>query len=73
MCKDYQDIFHLEGEPLTSIATVAHEINTRADTAPVNERPYRLPEKHKTEINRQTQEILRDKIIRTSVSQLRYY
>jgi len=23
-------VFHLEGEPLTSTATVAHEINTRA-------------------------------------------
>jgi len=48
---------------------VAHEINTRADTAPVNVRPYRLPERHKTEVNRQTQEMLKNKIIRTSVSQ----
>jgi len=69
ICEDYQDIFHLEGEPLTNTATVAHEINTRADTAPVNVRPYRLPEKHKTEVNRQTQEMLKNKIIRTSVSQ----
>jgi len=69
ICEDYQDTFHLEGEPLTSTATVAHEINTRADTAPVNVRPYRLPERHKTEVNRQTQEMLRNKIIRTSVSQ----
>jgi len=45
---------------------VAHEINTRANTVPVNVRLYRLPEKHKTEVN---QEMLRDKIIRTSVSQ----
>jgi len=30
--EDYQDIFHLEGEPLTSTATMTHEINTRADT-----------------------------------------
>jgi len=45
---------------------VAHEINTRVDTAPVNMRPYRLPERHKTEVNRQTQEMLRNKIIRTS-------
>jgi len=69
ICEDYQDIFHLEGESLTSTATVAHEINTRADTAPVNVRPYRLPERHKTEVNRQTQEMIRNKIIRTSISQ----
>jgi len=30
---------------------------------------YSLPEKHKTEVNQQTQEMLRDKIIRTSVTQ----
>jgi len=48
---------------------MAHEINTRADTAPVNVRPYCLPVKHKTKVNWQTQEMLRDKIIRTSVSQ----
>jgi len=34
-----------------------------------HERPYRLPEKHETEVNRQTQEMLRDEIIRTSVNQ----
>jgi len=45
------------------------EINTRADTAPVNVRPYRLPEIHKTEVNWQIQEMLKNKIIRTSVSQ----
>jgi len=48
---------------------VVHEINTRADTASMNVRPYHLLEKHKTEVNRQIQEMLRDKIIRTSVSQ----
>jgi len=69
ICEDYQDIFQLEGEPLISTATVAHEINTRADIASVNVKPYRLPEKHKTEVNQQTQEILKDKLIQTSVSQ----
>jgi len=48
---------------------VAHEINTRADAAPVNVRPYRLPEKHKQEVNRQIKEMLQNKIIRTSASQ----
>jgi len=47
---------------------VVHEINRRADTAPVNVRPYRLPERHKTEVNWQTQEMLKNKIIRTSVN-----
>jgi len=37
ICEDYQNVFHLEAEPLTNTATVAHEINTRADTAPERE------------------------------------
>jgi len=69
VCTDYSDIFHLEEEPLTCTATVEHEITTRADTAPVNIKPYRLPEKHKTEVNRQVQHMLKHKIIRTSTSQ----
>jgi len=71
ICEDYQDTFHLEGEVLTSTATMEsdHEKNICADTAPVNVKPYRLSEKHKTEVNRQAQEMLRDKIIRTSVNQ----
>ena len=58
ICEEYGDLFHLEGEPLTSTAAVKHEINTRADTASVNVRPYRLPNKHKTEVNRQSRYIM---------------
>jgi len=32
-------------------------------------RPYRLPEKHKTEVNQQIKEMLKGEMIRTSVSQ----
>jgi hypothetical protein len=66
ICEDYNDVFHLEGESLTA---AQHEIATRADSTPVNARPYRLPEKHKTEVNRQIQEMLNNKIIRHSNSQ----
>ncbi|XP_029675231.1 uncharacterized protein LOC115242830 [Formica exsecta] len=59
----------LDGEPLTCTATVEHEINTRADTSLVNTRPYRLPYKHKTEVNKQVQEMLKNGIIRTNASQ----
>ncbi|KAL6446821.1 hypothetical protein ACFW04_001329 [Cataglyphis niger] len=57
ICENFCDIFHVDGEPLTCTATVEHEINTRTDTSPVNMRPYRLPEKHKTEVNKQVQQI----------------
>ncbi|KMQ90282.1 enzymatic polyprotein endonuclease reverse [Lasius niger] len=68
ICEEYSDIFHLSGEPLSCTATIEHEISTRADTSPVNVRPYRLPEKHKTEINLQVHEMLHDGIIQTSTS-----
>ncbi|KMQ83001.1 hypothetical protein RF55_21213, partial [Lasius niger] len=69
ICKDFSDVLHLDGEPLTCTDTVAHQIATQADSSPVNVRPYRLPEKHKEEVNRQVQEMLRNKIIRPSTSQ----
>jgi len=58
ICEEYQDVFYDEGESLTCIPTVAHEINTRADAAPVNVRPYRSSEKHKLEVNRQIKKML---------------
>ena len=69
ICEEYCDTFHLEGEPLSYTTAVEHTINTRTDASPVNVRPYRLPEKHKTEVNRQIQEMLKTEIIKTSASQ----
>ena len=69
ICEEYCDLFLLNGEPLSCTATVEHEITTRADSAPVNVRPYRLPEKHKAEVNKQVKEMLDAGIIRSSVSQ----
>jgi len=36
------------------------EINTRTDSAPVNVRPYHLPERHKKEISRQIEKMLNE-------------
>ncbi|XP_029659455.1 uncharacterized protein LOC115233278 [Formica exsecta] len=69
MPQDFSDVMHIEGEPLTCTDTVAHKIATQADSSPVNVRPYRLPEKHKEEVNRQVREMLKNKIIRPSMSQ----
>ncbi|KAL6265926.1 hypothetical protein P5V15_002769 [Pogonomyrmex californicus] len=38
ICEDFRDIFHLENDRLSYTNAVAHEINTRADSAPVNVR-----------------------------------
>ncbi|KAL6254774.1 hypothetical protein P5V15_014103 [Pogonomyrmex californicus] len=58
ICSDFCDIFHVEDGLLTYITTTAHEMNTRNDSAPVNVRPYRLPEKHKAKINRQIEKMM---------------
>ncbi|KAM0726180.1 Retrovirus-related Pol polyprotein from transposon 412 [Formica fusca] len=69
ICENYSDIFHIEGELLTCTNTIAHKIATQADSLPVNVRPYRLPKKHKEEVNRQVREMLKNGIIRSSTSQ----
>lgn len=69
ICEDFCDTFHLENDTLTCTTAVEHEISTRVDSAPVNVRPYRLPEKHKAEVNKQIKKMLDDGIIRPSASQ----
>jgi len=54
---------------LTHTTKVEHEIITKTDSSSVNVRPYRLPEKHKIEVNRQIKEMLKQEIIRPSISQ----
>jgi len=66
ICKEFCDIFYLEDDVLTCTSTVSHEINARTDSASVNVRPYRLPEKHKKEINRQIEKMLNEGIIHPS-------
>lgn len=41
----------------------------RARVALANTKPYRLSEKHKIEVNKQVQEMLKDKIIQSSLCQ----
>ncbi|KMQ91307.1 enzymatic polyprotein endonuclease reverse [Lasius niger] len=39
ICKDFSDVLHLDGEPLTCTDDVAHQIATQADSSPLNVRP----------------------------------
>jgi hypothetical protein len=39
-CLDYQHIFHLPGEVMSSTTTVKHEIRLESGTEPVKARPY---------------------------------
>lgn len=62
-CEQYTDIFHLEEDPLTCTYAVFHEVNTAAAIQPINERPYRLPFRHKEEMNEQIKQFEEDNII----------
>jgi hypothetical protein len=39
-CKDYQDIFYLEGDELSCTEAVKHSITVEPGTLPINTRPY---------------------------------
>jgi hypothetical protein len=58
-CLDYQDIFHLPGEVLSSTSVVKHEIRLEPGAEPVKAMPYRLPEYQKQEVRRQVEELKR--------------
>jgi len=58
ICEEFSDNFYLEGDRLSHTTSIEHEINTKVNSPSVNVRPYRLPEKHKIEVNRQIKEML---------------
>ena len=68
LCKQFSDIFYLEGDKLSSTNAVYHEINVNPATQPINEKPYRLPFKHKQEIDKQMQKLQEENIIAPSRS-----
>jgi hypothetical protein len=67
-CLDYQDIFYLHGDTLSSTDAARHAINVEPGTEPINTKPYRLPETQMSEVSKQVTKLLRDGIIEESVS-----
>ena len=51
-CSDYQDIFYLPGDKLSSTGAEQHSISVEPGKEPINTRPYRLPEAQKIEVNK---------------------
>ena len=66
-CSNYTDIFHLEGESLTSTNAIEHSIDTK-NAAPIHVKSYRFPECHKDEVENQIKKMLDQKIIKPSIS-----
>lgn len=63
----YNDIFFIEGDRLTCTDAAVHIIETTTNI-PINKRQYRFPMSTKVHINEQVDEMLRQGIIRPSVS-----
>lgn len=68
ICREHNDLFFLEGDYLSCTNSVKHEISTLTDHAPINIRPYRLPESQKQEISKQVNAMLEGNIIQSSKS-----
>ena len=67
-CLDYQEVFLLHGEALSSNTAVKHEVRLVRGTGPLNARPYRLPESQKLEVRKQVEELKRGGFVTESNS-----
>lgn len=64
---EYKSLFYNDGQDLSFIHGIKHKIPTRNEK-PIYSRAYRYAEIHKAEINKQINEMLKQKIIRNSIS-----
>jgi hypothetical protein len=71
ICEEYNDVFHLPGDKLTFTTAAEHAIPTPAidPTTGINTKTYKIPEIYnEEEVNRQTEQMLRDDIIAPNTS-----
>ena len=66
-CSKYSDIFHLPDDQLTRTPALEHQIKLN-DDCPINTKTYRFPEFHKQEVHSQMNKMLKDGIIKPSMS-----
>jgi hypothetical protein len=72
-CVDYQDVFHLSGDKLSSTNATRHSIIVVPGTVPINTKPYRLPEAQKSEIEKQADKMLDEGIIEVTRHGIAHY
>jgi hypothetical protein len=64
----YNDVFHVGSEPFPMETQFEHEINLLPNTKPIFVKNYSFPEVHRVEVEKQTEKMLKDGIIRPSMS-----
>lgn len=67
ICKKYHDIFYLPNDQLTCSNILEHSIQV-TDPTPITSKIYRFPEVHRTEVEKQVNKMLKQGIIKPSVS-----
>lgn len=67
ICKDYKDVFFIEGDTFTFSNVIKHSIDT-GDSPPTYSKNYRYPQVHKSEVKSQIRDLLAHKVIRHSHS-----
>lgn len=67
ICNEFNDIFHLPTDLLTRTTAASHEIQT-SDNIPIQTKIYRYPQIHKDEVNDQINKMLKQGIIKPSIS-----
>lgn len=65
----FADVFHLENDPATHTEIYKQPIHLKPDATPVYVRPYRIPHSQKAEVDRQVQQMLKNKIIEPAKSE----
>ncbi|XP_025161882.1 uncharacterized protein LOC112590215 [Harpegnathos saltator] len=67
LLNEFSDLFHLPDEQLQCTSATKHRITT-TDNTPINTKQYRYPPIHKEEIDKQIQDLLKNKVIKPSNS-----
>lgn len=67
LCNEYKDVFYCDQIPLSFTNQVKHKIRTKNEE-PIYVRPYRQAPAETDEINRQTEKLLNENVIRESYS-----
>jgi hypothetical protein len=76
ICEEYNDVFYLTWDKLTFPAAAEHATPTPGidPTRWINTKPYRIPDVHRAEVQRQTGQMLRDgKIEHRSALEIRRF
>jgi Reverse transcriptase (RNA-dependent DNA polymerase) len=69
LCGKFADVFHLEGDKLTSTTIYKQPLRLKPNVTPVYVKPYRLPYSQKQEIDRQIKEMIKNDIIEETRSE----